>query len=154
MKKIPGLLLIVLSAAISVTFLIIASKRNLTGLENTLFQVLSLAIGLIGSYVLGMAGAKENATEMIKPHAKSAFRRLLSLYNSLSRLGNAIQESRSKITDDNPASHALDKLQVMVIEQISTADDALEDWKDILPEELEKLRATAKERGTLENING
>jgi hypothetical protein len=151
MNKVPGLLLIAMSAAISIAFLVIASRRNLTGLENTLFQVLTLALGLIGSYVLGKEGARESAAELVKPHAKSAFRRLLSLYNSLSRLGYAIQDSRNRLSESDPAFYVLDKLQGIVIEQISTADDALEDWKDIIPEELEKLRATAGSRTIVEN---
>lgn len=140
MNKVSGIVFVVLSVATALLFVIIASQRDLTGLENTLLQVISLGLGLIGSYVLGRESSKEMAYELVKPHAKSAFRRLLSLYNSISRLGVAIHESRSTLVLGDPTSLVLDKLQAMVIEQISTADDALEDWKDILPEELEKLK--------------
>lgn len=140
MKKLSGLLFIALSVLTSIFFLYIASQRNLTSLENTLLQVMSLGLGLIGSYVMGKESSKEQAYEMIRPHARSAFRRLLSLYNSISRLGVAIEQSRSALVLGDPTSMVLDKLQAIVIEQVSTADDALEDWKDILPDELEKLR--------------
>jgi len=142
MNKVPGIVFVALSIGTSVLFIIIASLRDLTGLENTLLQVISLGLGLIGSYILGRESSKEMANELVKPHAKSAFRRLLSLYNSISRLGVAIQNSQSTLIPGDSTSLVLDKLQAMVIEQISTADDALEDWKDILPEELEKLKSS------------
>ena len=31
------------------------------------------------------------------------------------------------------------KIEVIVIEQLATADDALEDWRDIVPEEVDEL---------------
>ena len=33
----------------------------------------------------------------------------------------------------------LAKLEVIAVEQISTADDALADWRDIVPEDVEEL---------------
>lgn len=148
MNKLPGIVFIVLSVATAAMFIAIASIRALTGLENTLLQVISLGLGLIGSYMLGRESSKEMAYALVKPHAKSAFRRLLSLYSSISRLGVAIQESRIQLETDGSSSYVLDKLQAIVIEQISTADDALEDWKDILPEELDKLKTAVLARET------
>ena len=34
---------------------------------------------------------------------------------------------------------ALAKLDAIVAEQLATADDALEDWRDIVPEDVEEL---------------
>ena len=33
----------------------------------------------------------------------------------------------------------LAKLEAIVIEQLSSADDAIEDWRDIVPEEVKEL---------------
>ena len=41
------------------------------------------------------------------------------------------------------------KLEAIVIEQLATADDALEDWNDIVPDEVSELkigRASCRER--------
>jgi hypothetical protein len=35
---------------------------------------------------------------------------------------------------------ALARLEAIVIEQLATADDALEDWRDIVPEDVKELR--------------
>ena len=34
---------------------------------------------------------------------------------------------------------ALAKLEVIVVEQLAVTDDALEDWRDIVPEDVEEL---------------
>jgi hypothetical protein len=102
MKKYLGIFLVMISTIISVASIYISSQRDLTSLENTLFQLIILAIGLLGSYVIGRESTKESAKELIKPHARSAFRRLLSLYSSLSRLAGLIKDSKHKAKEDSP----------------------------------------------------
>jgi uncharacterized integral membrane protein len=53
MSKRYGQFLIVLAILVSLFFVFIAANRDLSALENTLLQVFSLGIGLIGSYILG-----------------------------------------------------------------------------------------------------
>src|SRR5437016_2416709 len=128
MGKKTGILLIVLSLGIAVVFAVVAKRRPLTGLENVLLQIFSLGIGLIGSYIFGRESTRSAARDVIKPLARSAFRRLQSLYASLSRLALAIEAGRQVSSPDPLHAAVLDKLEAMVIEQIATADDALEDW--------------------------
>jgi len=40
----------------------------------------------------------------------------------------------------------LDRLDAIVTEQIGTADDALEDWNDVVPEELTSLREQLRQQ--------
>jgi hypothetical protein len=135
--------LIIACIGIAILFVVISLfKGNLTTTENILFQILMLGCGLTGSYYFGRNAAKQSAQDVIKPHAKSAFRRVLSLYYSLSRLAHKIEEYKIKYKDDSDketTKHVLEVLENMVIEQISTADDALEDWKDIVPEEVKMI---------------
>jgi len=154
MYKRSGSLFVLLSVLISVAFLVMASTRDLTALENTLLQVFSLGLGLVGSYIMGKESAQSTAKDIIKPHARSAFRRLLSLYKSLSRLAFAIQTARSAAPGNAEAVAILDRLDAIVTEQIGTADDALEDWNDIVPEEVANLRAQLRSQPKMENSNG
>jgi hypothetical protein len=151
MDKRAGIVLIVASIVVAGIFAVVAMYRNLTGLENVLLQVFSLGIGLLGSFVLGRESAREAAKDLVKPHARSAFRRLVSLYQSLSRLAVAIQNARPVNNSDPVHPSVLDKLESLVIEQIATADDALEDWRDIVPEDVEELRAKLVAMRTMEN---
>lgn len=141
LAKVPGFLLIVFACAVSVIYIHKASGPvRLTDLENALFQVISLGIGILGSFLLGGATAKENAINIVRPHAKSAFRRVLSLYASLFRLRGTM-ESIMRNLDGNPeAMTALERLKDVVTEQIETSADTLEDWEDLVPDEVAKLK--------------
>lgn len=120
----------------------VSAIRPLTQLEQSLISGIGLALGLWGSAVLGAQSAKTAAKDIMRPHARSAFRRVLGLYGSLGRLANTIAESQETNTASSRAeyTHVLNKLQAIVTEQIKLADDALEDWDDIVPEEVEAIR--------------
>lgn len=136
-KYIIPALLIFIAIAIMFIFLYISSTRTLNSLENILFQVFIFGLGVQGSYIIGKQSAKKAALEIIKPHAKASFRRVHALFLSLSRLLYAIENAREVEGQQNNA--ALDMLEAIVIEQVATADDALEDWKDIVPDEVEDV---------------
>ena len=140
MPKYLPFLFVGASFVIAGVFIYTSVGRNLTTLENTLFQIFTLSAGLVGSYFLGRESAAQNAKELMKPHAKSAFRRLLALYRGLSRIGGEIEVSRLNLSTDQYLNSCLGKLEGMVTEQIATAADALEDWNDIVPEEVQELK--------------
>jgi|JI10StandDraft_1071094.scaffolds.fasta_scaffold685165_2 hypothetical protein len=141
MNKRSGQLLVGLAIAVSAIFIVVATLRDLSALENTLLQIFSLGVGLIGSYILGQESAREAGREMMKPHARSAFRRLLSLTQSLSRLVQTMGLVRPETAENPQATAIVDRLEGIVVEQIAQAADALEDWRDVLPEEFQAMKA-------------
>lgn len=149
MKKGSGISFLLSSLAVSLVFLWIASERNLSSLENVLLQIFSLGLGLIGSYILGQVSAREGARDLMKPHARSAFRRLIALYRGLSRIDIVIREAALTLSREEYVSSPLERIAGMATEQIATAEDALADWEDIVPEEVQELRARLDEiKGT------
>lgn len=145
-------LLILVAIGISALVVYITTTRTLTTIESILWQVFVLTAGLAGSFIFGRQSAREAAREMIKPHARSAFRRLISLYESLSRASAEIQLlDNSESLEDYRVAFA--KLDAIVTEQLNTADDALEDWRDIVPEDVEELKQKleSKIRGGIDN---
>lgn len=141
MNKRSGQLLVALAIVVSAIFIVVAAFRDLSALENTLLQVFSLGVGLVGSYILGQESARDAGREMMKPHARSAFRRLLSLTQSLSRLVQTMETVRPPDAQNPQAAAIVDRLEGIVIEQIATAADALEDWRDVLPDEFQAMKA-------------
>ena len=133
------MILVIMAFLVTGFSVYIASQRELTGLENTLLQSFALLFGLGGSFLFGQKSMRDAAREIIKPHARSAFRRLISLYESLSRVALEIENSKNN-KESNSEKIALAKLEAIVIEQLATADDALEDWIDIVPDEVTELR--------------
>ncbi len=131
-------LLIIISLVVLGRFIDVAATRSLTHLEGVLLQLFSLLAGVGGSFIFGRQSARKAAREIIKPHARSAFRRLLSLYQSLSRVAATIESSQNF---ESPVENqvTLAKLEAIVVEQLASADDAIEEWKDIVPEDVKDL---------------
>ena len=123
----------------TVVFATIAAIRDLTSLESVLLQFIALAIGCGVSYWVGKTSVKEAAEEIIKPHAKSAFRRLIFLYLTLRKAANIIKSSNSSESQEE-YEMLLARLEEIIAAQLITADHALEDWNDIVPEEVEELK--------------
>lgn len=72
--------LVVASLVMATVFLIVASNRELSTLELVTFQVMTLFLSLIGSFVGGQQFADASSERSLRRHAKSAFRRAPSLY--------------------------------------------------------------------------
>ena len=115
-------------------FVVLTLFRNLTTFEVALSQLVVLSTGLLGSYIFGRNAARAGALDVIKPHARAAFRRVTALYKSLYLLSDRIEEMKEEKYD-----HRLDLIQALVNEQITTGQDAMEDWRDIVPEEVEEI---------------
>lgn len=139
-KRIPGLLLIALALFSSKQFINKASERKLSDLENIQFQIITMGIGLAGSYLLGGVTAREAAEDIVRPHAKSAFRRVMSLYASLARLHNTMDRVKPTLSENPQAIAAIERFQDLVIEQINTSGNTIDDWSDLVPDEVAKVK--------------
>ena len=128
-----------------IILVVIAATRDLSGLESVLLQIILLAIGSGISFFAGQQLVEKAA----KPHARSAFRRLISLYNGLSRAAKAIESSQS-LKSDEDYQVLLARLREIVAHQLITADDALEDWRDIVSEDVKELKQDLQSDNTTE----
>lgn len=138
----PAIGLLLFAVIITGLMIYLAGQETLDQRDVLLFQSLALLTGLYGSYLVGVRSAKSAAEEMVKPHAKSAFRRVLSLYQGLSRVAQAIEQEQDNSSETRDKS--LDLIQAIVIEQIATADYALEDWRDLIPDAVEEVERRLK----------
>jgi len=124
-------------------FVYLTVTRTLTKLEIILLQFIFLAIGLgIGfgvSFWVRQKAVEKAVKETITPHARSAFRRLASLYDSLLRASTVLRTLNASPAPDDYRI-IFSKLDAIVNEQLNTADDALEDWRDIVPEDADELK--------------
>jgi hypothetical protein len=122
----------------AVGFVIIASSRELTDFENILFQAITFFLGIIGALGLGNETSKKNAEELIKQSARPAFRRSLGLYQDISQIAYLIAAPESKTPGvENP--EVIGKIEVLINSLIRSADYSLEDWRDIIPEDVKEL---------------
>ena len=79
----------------AVAMVVVSAIRPLSTLELVLWQVVSLLLGLYGSYRFGKNAARDSARDVIRPHARSALRTIISLWASLHRLSARIEEFRT-----------------------------------------------------------
>ncbi len=105
--------------------------RAPTPFETLLFQVVILVTGLLGSYIYGKNSAAEAAWDVIRPHARSAIRRARSLRRSLGRLSERIETMQ----EENP-DHRLEVIHAVITEQAEVSQDALDDWRDVIPDDV------------------
>jgi len=120
-------------------FVYLTLTRTLTKLEIILLQFIFLIIGFSVAFWVRQKSIESAVKEMVKPHARSAFRRLTSLYDSLLRASTVLRTLNAS-PDPDDYRIIFSKLQAIVTEQINTADDALEDWRDVVPEDVDELK--------------
>ena len=95
-ETIAATLLIFISLMMMFLFAYTATQRALTEIEAIVFQILTLLAGIGGSYIFGRKTSKESIRETIEPHARSAFRRLISLYRSISHVATIIESEEPR----------------------------------------------------------
>lgn len=140
-----GSALIVVAVMLGVTTVYVGTLRQPNTLAAALLQAITFVFSIVGAYFFATASARAAAEEMVRPHARSAFRRLRNLYEGLGRLLAEVS-AQIAIQDDDKARLSLQILKSMVVEQASTADDALEDWRDLVPDEVERIEAEVNAR--------
>jgi len=103
------------------------SDVSSTAWWSALFELLYFFGGLSGSWVLARSTAR--------PHVKSAFRRLQSVRIGLKSISRIAEAETPEET-----ARALDKIREVAFVHHQSADDALEDWADLAPQDIAALR--------------
>ena len=99
------------------------------------------AIGELVALVGGIAGSFLASRSAFRGHARSAFRRLLSMYDGLGEIAKAS-------VCETPEEHesALARIGAIASVHYGTALDALEDWSDLAPQQVSELRESLSRR--------
>jgi len=136
-----GIILVIVAVSVAGFFIYKSqSAKPFTALESTFFQLFILATSLVGSFYVTKRFSEKSALKALKPYARSSFRRMLSLYSGLIRLNGSFAKEIHGTKDGVP----LEKLKDILNEQIYTAIDALEEWRDIIPEDVEEIELRSK----------
>jgi hypothetical protein len=138
-----GLILAALVLGIATVY--VGTQKQPNALAAALLQAITFVFSIIGAYFFATASAQVAAEDMIRPHARSAFRRVRNIYAGLGRILREV-DNQIDIQDDDKARLSLQIVRSMVIEQASTADDALEDWRDLVPDEVRMIEDEARAR--------
>ena len=118
------------AVALGVTIWVSSQRDDLSSLESTLFSVITLGIGLLGSYRFGQISAAN------RQYARSAMRKVIVLHKGIERLHSAVELLRT--TDNNGK---IDLLQLHIQSQMDVADAAVNDWRDVIGDDDENAGA-------------
>ena len=152
-----GLFSITIALAIVTMFVALSKTPNQAAAG--LLQSLTLVLGVGVSIYAGRRTSIRSAQESIKPLARSAFRRALTLRRASVEIMNTFDQYAVKLDEQKTpggdvamlhVAFAFDALKSQVGGQAATIDDAMWDWRDILPEVqdiIDKDQATPPEVG-------
>lgn len=149
-----GPLALVGAVAVSIFKIWLSGERSLSQTELALFDALTLVISVIGAIWIGQQVEQGQARQLIGPHGRSAFRRATSIFQALRRFERQIQTQRESLptrtvdgrVDVAIVEMAFDVFAAQVGEQVMAASHAMEDWRDIVPEDVEEMERQARER--------
>lgn len=140
---------------LAVVTVVVALQDPPNSLAAALIQAVAIVLTIYASIAIGRSRGELARQREVDTHATSAWRRMRNLYGALGRQRDAINVQADRLAaliDDNRVDFeqvrtSLMALEYIVTEQIATADDALEDWRALIPAEVERLEKEARKRG-------
>ena len=129
-----GWLLVVGAIAYTTWRIGVESVRPATSAEEAVGELVALIGGIVGSFLASRS--------TFRGHARSAFRRLLSMYDGFGEIAKTA-------VCETPEEHesALERIGAIASVHYGTAWHALEDWSDLAPQQVAELRESLSRRG-------
>lgn len=147
--------MIFVSAILAGITVFVGVQKKADPLATALLQAFTFIVSILGAYIFAKdsvaTAAQEVAEKMVRNRVRSAWRRQKGLYQGLGRLIDEIDAQNSEVKDET-SKLRLKILRAMITEQTGVSGDALEDWRDLVPDEVAELeRATIQAEGDLGN---
>jgi hypothetical protein len=134
----PTLLLGIATAALAVLTVVVGDHTPTNLLATSLLQAFTFSVGVLAAYAFAKASAVAAARDLIRGHASPAFRRQRGLYKSIGRVIDEIDLQMSTQKDEKIRLN-LRILRGIIVEQLEMSGDALDDWRDLVPDEVAEL---------------
>jgi hypothetical protein len=149
MKKGPGWYFSRASAAaflvgLLVFTLVVTGQKDTTNTEGALWTFILFAVGVAATFYFGRQSVRDAANEVVRPQAKSAARRLITLGRGINSLREILREHQNAAHATADGSEgkvpvesidlACSILEVQLDQQMLSVVDALEDWRQFDPE--------------------
>lgn len=148
MRRSLGLAFVTWAVLLALTIWL-TSEKDMTAREEGLFQFIFFTVGVVISFVLGKQSVADAAQDVLSPHGRKSVRRIVNLAKGLGSLSVVIRQQRILLeeqADSNQGqvtftqvSNTFDTLDVVIDGQLRTVADAIEDWRDVVPEEVQAL---------------
>lgn len=131
-------------AALLAFTLIVTGKDDATNTETALWTFILFAVGIAVAFYFGKKSTAEAARDIVRPQAKAAARRLVTLGAGLAAIKAVLDRHRraAQLTADREGGDvpvedfnlAYDSIEIHIDLQKQMVVDALEDWRHFDPE--------------------
>jgi hypothetical protein len=135
-------------STIVVFYLEITSPNAITQRETALFNTLEFILAVAFGWVLQRIDARRQFQENLKGFALSAYRRIIDIEKSVSRISGEIERVRISYPADK--SHELDMLRIIAEGTNDTVQSSIADWSDVIGDEVQTLKQIAEKESLLE----
>jgi hypothetical protein len=135
--------------------LYVTSRKGTTNTESGLWTFILFAIGIAATFYFGRQSVKAAATDLIKPQAGSAGRRLITLGRGMNSIRAVLRVHRNaarqaaEVNDGVVPIESVEltcsTLEIQIDQQMSSVLDALEDWRQFDPSIENKFEDYAEE---------
>lgn len=143
-----------MGAALAITILI-TSRKEVTDFELGLLQFILFAGGAALTWIFGRRSVKAEAEDLIRRDGQKAIRRIVNLADGVTYFDGILNRESTQLevmAGDNDGmvpvaavGAAFDALADHVPGQLRTLDDAIQDWRDIVPEQVADLERRVEE---------
>ena len=134
---------VVLTGLLALT-IYVTGRDDTTSRESALWTFILWIFGLGASFYIGRESVKAAAAEIVRPQARGAARRLVTLGRGIAGFTEVVELNRQAagdLADRNSGSvpirqieHSFDLMDLYMRGQLQAVSAALEDWREFEPE--------------------
>ncbi len=136
---------------------VVTANEHASELSKGLLQFIFFVAASGLAIDLGRQSLKEGTADVLKPHGLKAVRRIFRLGQAIGSFSGAIAMQRElmqrRAEEQNgtveifEVEGAFAALEAHVTAQLGIVEDAIEDWRDVVPSEVEAIEERAKKTG-------
>jgi len=145
-----GVALVFVSLALAALTVVVATLKHPNTFAAAILQATTIVFSTVGAFVFAQASVRSAAEDLIRRQARSPFRRVRSIYQELGSLLKVLDLQSEKLLalrtgegsgtlDYEYVDMTIQMLRQLITTQVGTADDALADWRDLVPEEVREI---------------
>lgn len=134
---------------------VLLTRAGATNTENALWQFILFGVAAYLSYYFGKKSIKAGVNEVLRSHGRKSVRRIENLAAGIGDYATVIDKEGAAFEDVArrnrgkvplyDAAHSLSVIRSQIDGEIRTAADAIEDWRDLVPEEVRELEQRKKQ---------
>jgi len=133
---------------------VVTANKDASELSKGLLQFIFFLAASILAIDLGRQSLKRAASDVLKPHGRKAVRRILRLGQSIGSFSETIETQRALMQHRGSQRDgtvevfeiegAFAMLEDHVAAQLGIVEDAIEDWRDVVPTDVEAIESQAR----------